>query len=60
MFGNVLVYAVRDAGGVLHEPKYNPRPPQGTAARRRGGSACNYFALTYVCISAVTSGDETR
>src|SRR5215212_1776366 len=21
--GNVLVYAVRDAGGILHEPKYN-------------------------------------
>ena len=25
--GNILVYAVRDAGRHLHEPKYNPRPP---------------------------------
>src|SRR5918994_7416441 len=33
--GNVLVYAVRDAGGILHEPKYTRARRK---APRRGGS----------------------
>src|SRR5829696_6044388 len=34
--GDVLVYAVRDAGGILHEPKYNR---DRRKAPRRGGGA---------------------
>ena len=32
------------------------RPPRYTAGDDEAAARCNYFGLTYVCISVVTSG----
>src|SRR5215208_5864969 len=55
--GNVLVYAVRDAFSMSLSITAPAARHRNTTTRR---VPCNYFASTYVCICAVTSGDETR
>src|SRR5919106_3222208 len=60
--GDVLVYAVRNAGGILHGPKYNRARRKAPAAKHRNATSrrgpCNYFASPYVYMCASRNGDE--